>query len=353
MNSLLELTAGHNCVSIVGMSKNSGKTTVLNRLILECGQAGLRVALCSVGRDGERTDVITGKLKPAIAVSKGTIFATTRNLLAYFDIGKELLLSTGVGTALGEVVVYRALDDGLIELSGPSMNSQLPPLLEFFISQGAGMILIDGAVSRKASSSPVVAGCTVLCTGADYDPDMSIVITDTAHIAEILKSRALPDSRAAGLIVSHKGPGKLHIDKDPLFLHTDKDPGILLIDKDYNATVFPKSGGISKQDIMAARCLYFPGALTDAVCETVFKAAFPTHGISIVTDNASKLMVSRQVYSRFLSRGAGFYVLDPILPACICINPHSTMGKDFDKDSFLADMQKAVDIPVINVAQAT
>jgi hypothetical protein len=243
------------------------------------------------------------------------------------------MLSTGVGTALGEVLVFRALGSGLIELSGPSMNAQLPPLHDFFLQQGAGMILIDGAVSRKASSSPAVAGCVMLCTGADYDPDMSKVVADTAHAAKLLCSEALQDGRAAELIYLHKGSGYVQIDKN------------------YRATVFPKPGCLPKQDVMAARFVYFPGALTNDICKATLGGVLPADGLCIVADDASKLMVGREAYAHLSSRGVRFFVLDPIKLACLCINPHNTSGTDFDKERFLSDMRDAVDIPVVNVAQ--
>lgn len=54
-------------VSIIGMEKNVGKTTVLNQLIEDIGTKKI-VGLTSIGRDGEDTDVVTNTHKPRIYV---------------------------------------------------------------------------------------------------------------------------------------------------------------------------------------------------------------------------------------------------------------------------------------------
>ena len=54
-------------MSIVGMCKNAGKTTMLNWL-LTAGHLRGTLGLTSIGRDGESTDVVTGTEKPGIFV---------------------------------------------------------------------------------------------------------------------------------------------------------------------------------------------------------------------------------------------------------------------------------------------
>ena len=67
-------------LSIVGMCKNAGKTTVLNRL-LSLKANGEVWGLTSIGRDGESTDVVTGTEKPGIFVPQGTLIATAKDML--------------------------------------------------------------------------------------------------------------------------------------------------------------------------------------------------------------------------------------------------------------------------------
>ena len=130
-------------VTVIGLCKNAGKTTALCRLIREL--EGETLAMTSVGRDGERTDVVTGTEKPEIWVPAGTLFATARGLLPLCDATVEVDRVTGVMTPLGPVAVFRALSDGYIQLAGPSAVAQLAPLAGTFRELGADRVLIDGA----------------------------------------------------------------------------------------------------------------------------------------------------------------------------------------------------------------
>ena len=58
MMDTYDLLKDYKRVSIIGMEKNVGKTTVLNQLIEDIGMKKI-VGLTSIGRDGEDTDVVT------------------------------------------------------------------------------------------------------------------------------------------------------------------------------------------------------------------------------------------------------------------------------------------------------
>ena len=85
---------GVKTLSIVGMCKNAGKTTVLNWVLSRMGRDRV-LGLTSIGRDGESTDVVTGTEKPGIYVPEGTLIATAKDMLKLCDITKEVLDATG------------------------------------------------------------------------------------------------------------------------------------------------------------------------------------------------------------------------------------------------------------------
>ena len=111
-------------MSIVGMCKNAGKTTMLNWL-LTGGHLRGTLGLTSIGRDGESTDVVTGTEKPGIFVREGTLIATAKDMLRLGDVTKEILMTTGIPTPLGEVVILRARSAGYVQLAGPSITLYL------------------------------------------------------------------------------------------------------------------------------------------------------------------------------------------------------------------------------------
>ena len=123
-------------MSIVGMCKNAGKTTMLNWL-LTAGHLRGTLGLTSIGRDGESTDVVTGTEKPGIFVREGTLIATAKDMLRLGDVTKEILMTTGIPTPLGEVVIMRARSAGYVQLAGPSITTQLRSVSESFFALGA------------------------------------------------------------------------------------------------------------------------------------------------------------------------------------------------------------------------
>ena len=83
---LFDLTAPYTTLCLAGMCKNAGKTTALNALIRGAKARGVSLALTSIGRDGEREDLVTGTNKPPIYMTGGTLFATARGLLPKCDV---------------------------------------------------------------------------------------------------------------------------------------------------------------------------------------------------------------------------------------------------------------------------
>ena len=87
-SQLLEILNSVKTMSIVGMCKNAGKTTMLNWMLHHDRLQGT-LWLTSIGRDGESTDVVTGTEKPGIFVREGTLIATARDMLRLGDVTTE------------------------------------------------------------------------------------------------------------------------------------------------------------------------------------------------------------------------------------------------------------------------
>ena len=96
-------------LSIVGMCKNAGKTTVLNRLLSQYGRKRT-LALTSIGRDGESTDVVTGTEKPGIFVPQGTLIATAKDMLRLCGLMEKLSQYQKVNTGVKQLFGLLAVD---------------------------------------------------------------------------------------------------------------------------------------------------------------------------------------------------------------------------------------------------
>lgn len=293
-------------MSIVGMCKNAGKTTVLNWLLANSRQERI-LGLTSIGRDGESTDVVTGTEKPSIFVPEGTLVATAKDMLRLGDVTKEILATTGISTPLGEVVVLRARSAGYVQIAGPSITTQLRDVSQLFFELGAGQTIIDGALGRKSLGARTVAEGVILCTGASYHMSMEKVIEDTVNIYRIMnlpKAATLPPEPENGL-------------EDCLKQHGEALVG---------------------------------GALTDSMVLPLLRSGLLRNGRLVVKD-PSKVLLKPDTLDKLQTRQVRLEAVDAARTLCITINPVSAYGWKFDKDLFYEKMSQAVDAPVINVKE--
>lgn len=146
---LKNLSNKYKTISIVGMSKNSGKTVALNHLISEAIDEDIKLGIISTGRDGETVDVVTETEKPKIFAEVGTIIATTTEMLSLGDATIEIIYVTNYRTPLGEIIIGRVKDSGYIQIAGPQTISEIKEVSNLMLNLGAGLVIIDGALDRR------------------------------------------------------------------------------------------------------------------------------------------------------------------------------------------------------------
>lgn len=305
-SNLIQQLQSVRSMSIVGMCKNAGKTTMLNWLLAHSGR-GRVLGLTSIGRDGESTDVVTGTEKPSIFVPAGTLIATAKDMLWLGDVTKEILVSTGIPTPLGEVIIMRARSDGYVQLAGPSITTQLKSVSQTFFDLGAEQSIIDGALGRKSLGARQVAESIVLCTGASYHMRMEKVIADTVSIYRIMN---LPKAQ----------------------------------------TVPAAPEGTLEQCLKEQGEALVTGALTDSMVLPLLRAGVLRKNRLVVAD-PSKVLLSPDTLDKMQLREVRLETAEAARTLCITVNPVSAYGWKFDKDEFRARLQEAVDVPVINVKE--
>ena len=292
-------------LSIVGMCKNAGKTTVLNWLLRQMRDRVL--GLTSIGRDGESTDVVTGTEKPGIFVPEGTLIATAKDMLKLCDVTQEILVTTGIPTPVGEVVIVRAKSAGWVQLAGPSITTQLQTVSRTFFELGAEKTLIDGALGRKSLGARSVADGVILCTGASYHMRMEKVVEDTVNLYRIMnlkKAETLPEASDAPLADMLKTRGEAMVG----------------------------------------------GALTDSMLLPLLKSGV-LKDVRIVVKDPSKVLLSTDTLEKLRARSVSLETVDAAKTLCITINPVSAYGWRFDRDAFWKAMSEAVDVPVLDVKE--
>jgi len=317
-------------VTVIGLCKNAGKTTAMRRLMAELEEECL--GLTSVGRDGEATDLVTGTEKPDLYIKKGDLFATGRGMMRLCDGTLEVAALTGVMTPVGEVVVFRALSDGYVQLAGPSAAGQLPPLCDCFQSLGADRVIIDGAAGRKSLAGTGAAGTALLCTGASLDRDMGQVVAETAHICRLFSARR-PDSAplCAALDACEERFALFRPDGEPLELPLDEGGQ-------------PRWGKLPRE-----RCvLWVAGGVTDPLLKTLARRGAP---LTLAAADATHILAGRAAMDLFLRSGSRLVVRRELAIAAVGANPWSAYGWHFDPGRFAAELRAAIDLPVVNVKE--
>ena len=322
---LLDCIGDAPAVAMLGMCKNAGKTTAMNRLIRELAAAGQGpVALTSIGRDGEATDLVTGTYKPPIYMREGMLAATAEQLLSFCDVSREILAATGLFTSLGEVIIFRARSDGFVQLAGPGIVDHMKQLREELTRFGGKTVLIDGALSRLSLLAGAEGGVCVLSTGASLDRDMEKVVAETAYVASLL---TLEPGKAPGPAL-----GKLT-------LFAEEGTGAAILD----IGALKRRGG--------AETLLAEGAFTESQGRRLLQAHCPKVGLTLLVRDASCLMLKRETWEALRLRGVGFKVLQPTRLAAVTVNPFSAGGWQFDGAAFKEKMQGAVPVPVLDVQE--
>lgn len=294
MSPLGELVRSRRVVSLVGLSKNAGKTTALNHLLRQYREWEPPVAVTSIGRDGEETDLVTATPKPRVYVHSGCFFATAEGLLRLCDAACEILAVTDFPTALGRVVVARARSGGFAQLGGPSISGHLAAVAEIMKGCGASKVLVDGAISRKSASAPSISDGVVLCAGASLSSSMREVAAAAAHWAKML---ALPVFCA-------------------------------------------ESGGPP---------LEVPGAATDSKIRGLLFSGEGLEGRTVLFDEPGKILFGPDTYAKLAKRGAALAVRRRAELLAVTVNPVSSRGFSFPRDEFMRAVAEAVCAPVFDL----
>ena len=336
MTNLLNNITKYSIISIIGLAKNVSKTTTLNYLIKNLKD--YKLGLTSIGRDGEKYDVITRLPKPRIFIKKGTIVATARQSFEESEVKMEILKTTEFNTPLGEILILKALTEGFIELAGPSINRYLQEICSELKNLGSDLILIDGAFDRRSYATPIISDATIVSTGASVSENMQNVINLTIHTIELLNLENEEDQEI------------IEISKDILKKSNigiiDKQNSIILVDV---LTSLDAAKDITEKLDENSKYIVIKGAITDKLIEDLMKSTDLYKGVIFLVEDATKLFLSKKMKEKFQNKGGILKVLNPINVIAVTINPTSPYGYQFDKNKFLNMLKKNLNVPVYDL----
>lgn len=336
-SDFIELIDKYKSLSIIGMDKNVGKTTVLN-YIIEKTRGKKTLGLTSIGRDGEDIDLVTNTVKPKIYVERGTLIATAKQCLFNSDITREIIKTTSMNTPMGEIIISRALSDGYVELGGPTTNTLISKVCIEMQKLGGDMIIVDGALGRKTFASPSVTEGTILSTGAALCKNMDKVIEKTLHIINLLSTEAIEGEDIIKLTNNIFETSKVAV--------ISKDGKVDALEV---PTALECGRELSEHIDINSNYVVINGVVTDKLLEDIMKSCIEYKNITFIVRDGTKLFLSQCVYNRFIQHGGKFNVMYPINLSCVTCNPKSPYGYEFDSNKFISKIRNYTDLPVFDV----
>jgi hypothetical protein len=345
---LCELTASARRLALVGLAKNTGKTEALAALLRELEAEGRRVGVTSVGRDGEEHDVIDPQIeKPRVRLPAGSIVATTDTLLRASGLPHELLEETQVRTPLGRVLIARLRGPGAIEVAGPSAAAQVRAVSDAMLGYGAEQVLIDGAIDRRAASSPDVANGLVMSTGAVLSEDIAEVVAQTKDAVDLVRLPTVDDGAHAGRRLR-------------ALAAADGGRASVLVGEEGEPVALPARFALSSDAAQiaglldanpSARWLIVAGALPDRFLRELLHAARRRgRELTLVVADATKVFLADRGVEWYRRQGIHIQTLSPIELRALTVNPLAPRSHRFDSPQLRGLLGEAIeDVPIFDV----
>jgi len=333
---LSELLEGKRIITLMGLAKNTGKTVALKKIISELNSSGKIFAVTSTGFDGEDNDSINYLIeKPKIFIPEGNFIASTDTLLKP-DIKKIKIISeTDFNTPLGHVLIVKVIEKGEFKIAGPSTVNGMTKLIKMIENPEIDKILIDGAINRKAMSSPVVSDGFVLSTGAVLNYDIEEVIKETKNFVKLFSIPADDNPRVK--VISESYTSDVIIGNEDKIVKFDNISAL-------NNIKIILENITDDMDFIIIRT-----SVTDNLINEIISKRKGKYFKVIVCDSM-KLFTNPSNIRKYEKKGVSIKVLYPSSLLAITINPIAPLSHNFDSDYFLGRLKEAIPtIPVIDV----
>jgi len=311
-------------ISVVGMSKNAGKTVTLNYVIEKFDEIGVVIGITSTGRDGEKLDLVTKTEKPTIFVLENTIIATAKETLLKSSAKLEILEITKSRTSLGEVVIARVRRSGYVEIAGAETNTQLKLIANKMIEYGAELVILDGAIDRKTAAAPEISEAAILATGAALNRDMNNVIDETLFQVELYSLKSIKKDT-------------LNFELGDVF----KNKQFIIVDYGGKSERISIKTALNSGRIIGAKIkegtkyVVLSGSIVYKTFEDIISVAENYREVIYIIQDATKIFLSSREWKMLKRKGIDIRVVNGINLLAVTLNPYSPYGYNFDANDFL------------------
>ncbi len=326
----------YDSLSIVGLEKNTGKTECLKYVLNRLPVDSRRIAVTSIGIDGETVDQVTRTQKPEITLPQGMYFATSEAHYKLRRLVSELVDVSDENTSLGRVVTARALTTGKVLLSGPPSAAGLKRWMGQMRRLGVDLTVVDGALSRMSSASPAVSRSMILATGAAFSPNVDTLVSKTAFVVQLINLPLAGENLRAAFDTLDRGTWWLD---DEGALHR-------------LSTTTSLASSIRLDEMKGCRAIFVAGALVDSFVEKL-QAGKVARDVEIVVRDFTKIFITPQRLRLLLKAGARLTVLQKSKLLAVTVNPTSPGGFTLDSAAVCHRLAETIGLPVYDLLKAS
>ena len=342
MPFIAELIKYKSC-SIVGLEKNTGKTECFNYVMQRLPLDKIRVAVSSIGIDGETTDQVTKTAKPEIFLREGVYFGTSEKHYLTKLLTSELLEISDENTSLGNIVIGKALTPGKLLLSGPSSTNGLRRWMNEMRKYDIDLTIIDGALSRLSLASPAVSESMILATGAAYSANINTLVQKTAFVVQMINLELTSQENYDTFIDINNGVWA--IDEGTGNGEQGTGNEVNLVDLKVASSL---SININTDGLKKCKTLYVSGALTDNFVNHIRQNKIFNETEIIVRD-FTKIFLTPMTYNTFVNGKRKITVLQKSKLIAVCVNPTSPNGIVLDSEKLCKTLSEAINLPVYDL----
>ncbi len=320
-------------LSIVGMEKNTGKTECLNYIIKKLKDRNLNSFITSIGIDGESVDQVTNTHKPEIQIFENSYFVTSEKHYKQRFIVSEIVDVSKDKTPLGRLITAKAIDRGKVILSGPSNTSLLYKYIQKSAEYNTSICIVDGALSRLSTASPVISDCMILTTGAAVSANINTLVNKTAFTYKLINLPQYENPKIDELVNFNQG--LCAIDSENKIFNLDIPSAFLL--SQHKEKVFQYGTTLFASGVVSDKMLIFLSQQKQ--CSE----------ITLIVKDFTRLFITKEMFHNFIRKGGKIKVLYQTNLIAVCVNPTSPQGITLNSHNLIHALQDEIEIPVYDI----
>lgn len=308
-------------IAIIGLAKNTGKTTTLNYLLKQYENVGIT----SIGLDGEDYDQIYFHEKPKIFVKKNNYVVTAINTLKDTNLKYEVVFSFDIDTPLGNLILIKITEEGNLVIAGPTKNNDLKAVISE-LKKYTNKVFVDGAFNRITFSAINEVEGIVLATGAQVSTNMENTINKTKMLLDLFSLEETKIAKPNSNITIYE-------EKSVFQLKTK--------DLSQFENIVINNNKITRIIVL--------GAVSEKFIDILLKHKIKNY--ELIFDDATKFLASYKKYEYLKKLNVQMKVFNKNNILFVTINPFRATHKHYDKDIFKEEIQKITNLKVINIKE--